>query len=65
MFISSELQEKFLNDLIENKTIAAIYLKNGIKLTGQIIGASKDAVFLNSPVTQMVYKSCISTVMFA
>lgn len=60
----SECQEKFLSNLVTEQSIASIYLKNGIKLTGKIIASSKDAIFLNSPVPQMIYKNRVSTICF-
>ncbi len=62
MYISKDCQEKFLAQLIKNQSTVSIYLKNGIKLTGKIIGATKDIIFLNDPVPQMIYKNRVSTI---
>jgi RNA chaperone Hfq len=56
------IQERFLSALIEKKAIVTIYLMNGIKLTGKIVGASKNTILLSEPVPQMIYKSRVSTI---
>lgn len=60
---SSECQDKFISSFIESQDMVSIYLKNGVKLTGKIIGRTENAIFLNCPVPQMIYKKQISTIM--
>jgi RNA chaperone Hfq len=59
---SSVCQKQFLSSLIADQSTVLVYLKNGVKLTGKIIGESSGAIFLSDPIPQMVYKSCVSTV---
>jgi RNA chaperone Hfq len=63
MHLSTEYQERFISELIANQTSVAVYLKNGIKLTGKIVGVTNDVIFLNQPVPQMIYKKQISTIL--
>ena len=63
MYISKDCQEKFIAGLIENQSIVSVYLKNGVKLTGKIIAATDDVIFLNGPVPQMIYKQRVSTIL--
>jgi RNA chaperone Hfq len=58
-----ECQDKFLAELIANQTPVAIYLKNGVKLTGKIIGVTNDIIFLNNPAPQMIYKKQVNTIL--
>jgi len=63
MHLSTEYQERFISDLIANQSPVSIYLKNGIKLTGRITAVTKDVIFLNQPVPQMIYKRQVSTIL--
>lgn len=56
------LQEPFLNALRKEKIPVAIYLVNGIKLSGQIDSFDQFVVLLRNTVNQMVYKHAISTI---
>ncbi len=56
------LQEPFLNALRKERIPVAIYLVNGIKLTGQIDSFDQFVVLLRNSVNQMVYKHAISTI---
>lgn len=56
------LQDPFLNALRKEGIPVAIYLVNGIKLQGSIDAFDQYVVLLKSGVSQMVYKSAISTV---
>lgn len=56
------LQDPFLNELRKEGIPVAIYLVNGIKLQGSIDAFDQYVVLLKSGVSQMVYKSAISTV---
>ncbi|HFD88332.1 MAG TPA: RNA chaperone Hfq [Gammaproteobacteria bacterium] len=56
------LQEPFLNVLRKERIPVAIYLVNGIKLTGQIDSFDQFVVLLRNSVNQMVYKHAISTI---
>jgi host factor-I protein len=59
-----QLQDKFFNDLMGKKTMVNIYLINGIKLTGVIVGHDKYTLLLSGKgVDQLVYKHAISTTM--
>ncbi|MGI9322478.1 MAG: RNA chaperone Hfq [Pseudomonadales bacterium] len=56
------LQDPFLNALRKDKIPVSIYLVNGIKLQGQIEAFDQFVILLKNTVSQMVYKSAISTV---
>lgn len=56
------IQEPFLNALRKEKVPVAVYLVNGIKLQGQIESFDQFVVMLKNSVSQMIYKSAISTV---
>lgn len=56
------LQDPFLNELRKEKVPVSIFLVNGIKLHGIIDSFDPCVVMLKNTVTQMVYKSAISTV---
>ena len=56
------LQDPFLNTLRKERIPVAIYLVNGIKLQGQIEAFDQFVVLLQNTVSQMIYKSAISTV---
>jgi len=59
---TSQIQERFLNDLLKRKAPVAVYLKNGIKLKGIILGFDEFSIILDHPSMQIVYKTAISTI---
>ena len=56
------LQDPFLNALRKERVPVSIFLANGIKLQGEIESFDQFVILLRSTVSQMVYKSAISTV---
>lgn len=58
----SELQITFLESLVEKKLPVAVYLKNGIKLKGIILGFDHECIVLNYPTIQIVQLTAVSTV---
>ena len=56
------LQEPFLNALRKERIPVSIYLVSGIKLQGEIESFDQFVVLLRNTVSQMIYKSAISTV---
>ena len=56
------LQDPFLNVLRKERVPVAVYLVNGIKLQGQIEAFDQFVLLLRNTVSQMIYKSAISTV---
>ena len=56
------LQDPFLNALRKDRVPVSIFLVNGIKLQGQIESFDQFVILLRNTVSQMVYKSAISTV---
>ncbi len=56
------LQEPFLNALRRDHVPVSIYLRNGIKLQGQIDSFDNFVVLLKNNVSQLVYKHAISTI---
>lgn len=59
---SQSLQEPFLNALRRDRVPVSIYLRNGIKLQGQIESFDNFVVLLTNNVSQLVYKHAISTI---
>src|SRR3546814_16991609 len=55
------LQDPFLNALRRERVPVSIYLVNGIKLQGTVESFDQFVVLLPNPVSQMVYKHAIST----
>jgi host factor-I protein len=56
------LQDPFLNALRKERVPVSIYLVSGIKLQGQIESFDQFVILLRNTVSQMIYKSAISTV---
>ena len=56
------LQDPFLNALHKDRIPVSIYLVSGIKLQGQIESFDQFVILLRNTVSQMIYKSAISTV---
>ncbi len=59
---AQSLQDPFLNALRKDRIPVSIYLVSGIKLQGQIESFDQFVILLRSTVSQMIYKSAISTV---
>ncbi|MFW5954259.1 MAG: RNA chaperone Hfq [Guyparkeria sp.] len=59
---SQSLQEPFLNTLRREHIPVSIYLRNGIKLQGQIDSFDNFVVLLKNNGSQLVYKHAISTI---
>lgn len=62
MIKGQSLQDPFLNALRKERIPVAIYLVSGIKLQGQIESFDQFVILLRNTVSQMIYKSAISTV---
>ncbi len=56
------LQDPFLNALRKDRIPVSIYLVSGIKLQGQIESFDQFVILLRNTISQMIYKSAISTV---
>ena len=56
------LQDPFLNALRKDRIPVSIYLVSGIKLQGHIESFDQFVILLRNTVSQMIYKSAISTV---
>ncbi len=56
------LQDPFLNALRKDRVPVSVFLVNGIKLQGQIESFDQFVILLRNTVSQMVYKSAISTI---
>ena len=56
------LQDSFLNALRKDHVPVSVFLVNGIKLQGQIESFDQFVILLRNTVSQMVYKSAISTI---
>ncbi|MDA9086218.1 RNA chaperone Hfq [Methylophilaceae bacterium] len=57
-----QLQDNFLNKLIEENISVSIYLLNGIKLQGNIHSFDQFVIVLNGQSPQLIYKHSISTI---
>tara|TARA_B100000029_G_scaffold507451_1_gene592097 strand:+ start:4002 stop:4274 length:273 start_codon:yes stop_codon:yes gene_type:complete len=56
------LQDPFLNILRKEKIPVSVYLVNGIKLQGQIESFDSFVILLRNPISQLIYKHAISTI---
>lgn len=57
-----ELQTSFLESLIGNRVAVSVFLINGIKLCGVIVGYDRFTVLLKERGEQLIFKHCISTI---
>lgn len=57
-----QIQDPFLNACRKERIPVSIFLKNGIKLQGQIESFDQFVVTLKNVTTQIVYKHAISTI---
>lgn len=57
-----KIQEPFLNALRKERIPVSIFLKNGIKLQGQIESFDQFVITLKNVTSQVVYKHAISTI---
>ncbi len=57
-----QIQEPFLNALRKERLPVSIFLKNGIKLQGQIESFDQFVITLKNVTSQIVYKHAISTI---
>lgn len=62
MVHDNELQLALLENLYNEKLPVAIYLKNGIKLLGLIVGFDSHVILLKDTSIQLIYTHAISTV---
>jgi host factor-I protein len=59
-----DVQDDFLQTLVNDKTAVNVFLVNGIRLTGQLAAFDQFVVLLESGSgSQLVFKHAISTVM--
>ena len=56
------LQDPFLNILRKEKIPVSVYLVNVIKLQGQIESFDSFVVLFRNPISQLIYKHAISTI---
>ena len=56
------LEYDFVQELIKTQKPVAVFLKNGIKLSGVIAGADEHCLYIKNIITQLVYKHAVSTV---
>lgn len=62
--LPQNIQDDFLNRLRRERTAVAIYLVNGVKLTGRIKGFDKYSLMLESDAhEQLLFKHAIATVL--
>ncbi|HEV2613622.1 MAG TPA: RNA chaperone Hfq [Gammaproteobacteria bacterium] len=59
---ASHSEEIFINKLIAAKTPVSVFMRNGIKLTGILVAADEEVLYLKNTITQMVYKHAVSTI---
>ncbi len=58
------LQDSFLNNVRREKTTITIFLNNGYKLTGTVIGFDNYVVFIETDKgQQLVYKHAITSIL--
>jgi host factor-I protein len=60
---TKDIQSDFLSRLIDERKVVWVFLVNGIKLTGQLIGFDNYVLTLQSPNgMQVIFKHAVSTV---
>ncbi len=58
------LQDAFLNNVRKEKTIITIFMSNGYKLTGTVLGFDNYVIFFETDKgQQLVYKHAISSIL--
>jgi host factor-I protein len=62
MGTNNSLQEAFLTELCKGKVPVSVFLVNGIKLHGVIDAYDNSVLTLKNSITQMVFKTAISTI---
>jgi len=62
-YTTFNLEDCYLQTLIESKKLVSIYLKNGMRLKGRLTGYSQNVVFLHANITQTIYKNLINSIM--
>jgi len=62
--MSNELtiENQFIERLVEEKTPVAVFLRNGIKLTGLLVAADDDCLYLKNVLLQLIYKHAVNTI---
>ncbi len=57
-------QDRLLQQLQQAAIPVAIYLKNGIRLQGEVVGFDSHILMLRSPITitQMIYKQAVLSI---
>lgn len=56
------LHDKFLNKLIDEQLMVAVFLVNGIKLQGKVEAFDDNVLILQNTIRQMVFKHAVSTI---
>lgn len=56
------LQDEFLDTLRRDSKVVSVFLVNGIRLVGKIQSFDRFVVWLESDLTQGIYKHAISTI---
>ena len=59
---ASHSEENFINKLIAAKTPVSVFMRNGIKLTGILVAADEEVLYLKNTINQMVYNHAVSTI---
>ncbi len=62
MNLTHSLKDNYIDVLIQHQAFTFIYLKNGIRLKGRLIGHDETCVFLKAAETESIHKSRISTI---
>lgn len=63
LYMSSEVQEEYLEDVKTNSSNVVLYLMNGFQLRGKIVGFDDNSVVLDSDgKKQLIFKHAISTI---
>lgn len=62
--MSQSIQDDFLSNVRQNKIAVTVFLVNGVKLQGVIVGFDSFAFLLRRDgFTQLIYKHSVSTIM--
>jgi host factor-I protein len=55
-------QDRFLSQMISERTRVAVFLASGVRLEGQIVSFDQFVILMKGAVTDKVYKHAVSTI---
>lgn len=59
---SPSAQDRFLSQMINERTRVAVFLASGVRLEGQIVSFDQFVILMKGAMTDKVYKHAVSTI---